>query len=331
MHDWGAVASGAFGRKFRRAEEIARISGRRQQGRSNAVSAKRAGCGCFEHKAVEPMNPAQKALWYIESHLAEPLTLDEIAEVAGVSRFHLVRAFTAVTGMPVMRYARARRLTEAARALAGGAPDILNVALEADYGSHEAFTRAFRDHFGMTPEAVRAATRFDSPKLQEPITMDQTALDNLQPPRFVTGKPLLVAGIGERYDCDSSAAVPGQWRRFNQTMHAIPGRIGKVAYGVCCNGDDSGNFDYVAGVEVADFSDLPREFQRVRIPEQRYAVFTHSEHISTIRRTVGTIWNHWLPASGMKAADAPNFERYDETFDSVTGNGGLEIWVPVRE
>ena len=102
-----------------------------------------------------------------------------------------------------------------------------------------------------------------------------------------------------------------------------------MAYGVCCNGDDAGNFDYIAGVEVSDFSDLPREFSSVRIPEQRYAVFTHSEHISTIRRTVGTIWNHWLPASGLKAADAPNFERYDEKFDPVSGNGGLEIWVPV--
>ena len=277
------------------------------------------------------MNPAQKALWYIESHLAEPLTLEEIADMSGVSRFHLVRAFAAFTGLPVMRYVRARRLTEAARALAAGAPDILTLALEADYGSHEAFTRAFRDHFGVTPEAVRAATRFDSPKLQEPIVRDQTALDHLPPPRFETGKPLLIAGLGERYDCEGSAAVPGQWRRFQQSMDAIPGRIGKVAYGVCCNGDDSGNFDYVAGVEVADFSGLPSEFQRVRIPEQKYAVFTHSEHISTIRRTVGTIWNHWLPASGMKAADAPNFERYDENFDPVTGNGGLEIWVPVRE
>src|SRR5262249_38980664 len=104
------------------------------------------------------MNPAQRALWYIESHLAEPMTRDEIAGVAGVSRFHLVRAFAAATGFPVMRYVRARRLTEAARALAGGAPDILSLALEADYGSHEAFTRAFRDHFGATPEAVRAAT-----------------------------------------------------------------------------------------------------------------------------------------------------------------------------
>ena len=69
-----------------------------------------------------------------------------------------------------------------------------------------------------------------------------------------------------------------------------------MAYGVCCNGDDSGNFDYIAGVEVSDFSDLPREFGRVRIPEQRYAVFRHSEHISTIRRTVNAIWNQWLPA-----------------------------------
>jgi AraC family transcriptional regulator len=277
------------------------------------------------------MNPAQKALWFIEGHLAEPLTLDEIAGIAGISRFHLVRAFAAATGLSVMRYARARRLTEAARALAAGAPDILSVALEAGYGSHEAFTRAFRDHFGVTPEAVRAATCFDTLTLQEPIMMDSTALDHLQPPRFEISKPLLIAGLGERYNWESGAAIPGQWQRFHQCEPRIPGRIGKVAYGVCCNGDDSGNFDYVAGVEVADFSDLPREFYRVRIPEQKYAVFSHGEHISTIRRTISTIWNHWLPTSGFKAADAPNFERYGENFDPATGDGGLEIWVPVKE
>jgi AraC family transcriptional regulator len=143
---------------------------------------------------------------------------------------------------------------------------------------------------------------------------------------------LLVAGIGERCTIENQGAgIPSQWQRFHQTIENVPGRIGKVAYGVCCNADDAGNFDYVAGVEVADFSDLPREFQSVRIPGQKYAVFTHAEHISTIRRTVNTIWNHWLPASGMKAADAPSFERYDEKFDSSTGNGGLEIWIPVRE
>jgi AraC family transcriptional regulator len=161
--------------------------------------------------------------------------------------------------------------------------------------------------------------------------MDSTLLDNLKPPRFETGRPLLVAGIGERYNCEGGAAIPGQWQRFHHSIDSIPARVGKVAYGVCCNGDDAGNFDYIAGAEVADFSDLPREFVRVRIPAQKYAVFTHAEHISTIRRTVNTIWNHWLPASEMKAADAPNFERYDEKFDTSTGNGGLEIWIPVRE
>src|SRR6201989_1228043 len=130
------------------------------------------------------MNPAQKALWYIESHLAGPMTLDDISDVAGISRFHMVRAFAAATGFSVMRYVRARRLTEAARALAAGAPDILSLALGADYGSHEAFTRAFRDHFGATPEAVRASACLAHLKLQEPVLMDSTATDNLKPPRF---------------------------------------------------------------------------------------------------------------------------------------------------
>src|SRR6202012_2126764 len=143
------------------------------------------------------MNPARKALWFIESHLADELTLDDISDVAGVSRFHMVRAFAAATGLSVMRYVRARRLSEAARSLAAGAPDILTLALDADYGSHEAFTRAFRDQFGVTPEAVRSARRLDHIKLQEPILMDSSFTDNLQAPRFETSKALLIAGISE--------------------------------------------------------------------------------------------------------------------------------------
>src|ERR1044072_8498711 len=227
------------------------------------------------------MNPAQKALWYVESHLADSLTLDEIASVGGVSRFHMGRSFAEATGMSGMRYVRARRLTKAARARPKGAPDILTLALEADYGSHEAFTRAFRDHFGVTPEAVRAATCLDHLKLQEPIMMDSTPATHLAPPRFETAKALLVAGVGERYNhCDSGGAgIPNQWQQFHHKGADIPDRVGKVACVVCCNGDDSGNFDYIAGVEVSDFSDLPRELSRVRISEQRYVVFSHTEHI----------------------------------------------------
>jgi len=274
-------------------------------------------------------SPAQKALWFIESHLSAPLALDDIASVTAVSRFHIVRAFAAATGFSVMRYVRVRRLSEAARALAAGAPDILTVALDADYGSHEAFTRAFREQFGLTPETVRDNASVDGLRIQDPITMDSTPLDNLAPPRFVTGKPLLVAGVGDRFSHDNAAGIPGLWQRFHQTADAIPARIGQAAYGVCCNGDDAGNFDYIAGVGVTDFSDLPREFARIRIPAATFAVFSHPDHVSTIRRTMSTIWNHWLPASGYRIADAPIVERYDAAFDPETGNGGFEIWVPV--
>src|ERR1700687_5023602 len=110
-----------------------------------------------------------------------------------------------------------------------GAPDILTLARDADYGSHEAFTRAFRDHFGVTPEAVRSSTRLDNLKLQEPIVMDSTALDNLQAPHFETTNPFLVAGLGERYTWESGGpAIPGQWQRFHQSVDNIPGRIGQV-------------------------------------------------------------------------------------------------------
>src|ERR1700757_2371760 len=199
MHDWLNVASDAFAVIFARRKKIGCAAGD-----SKDCQAQSAQCdhGAKASKRPFLMNPAHKALWFIESHLADELTLDGIAGVAGISRFHMVRAFAAATGLPVMRYVRARRLSEAARALANGAPDILKLALDADYGSHEAFTRAFRDHFGVTPETVRAATRLDNLMLQEPIVMDSTLIDNLQAPRFATGKPLLIAGIGERYNCE---------------------------------------------------------------------------------------------------------------------------------
>jgi AraC family transcriptional regulator len=68
----------------------------------------------------------------------------------------------------------------------------------------------------------------------------------------------------------------------------------------------------------------------VRVPKQLYAVFSHREHVSTIRCTINTIWNKWLPESGHEVADAPNFERYGEDFDSKSGTGTIEIWVPLR-
>jgi AraC family transcriptional regulator len=276
------------------------------------------------------MNAVGKAIWFIETHFSGNISLDDIARSAGVSRYHVVRAFGFATGHSVMRYVRGRRLTEAARSLARGAPDILVVALDAGYGSHEAFTRAFREQFGLTPETVRTQGHLCNIELVEPIKMDETLIADLRPTRFESSKPLLIAGLGERYTCETSKAIPAQWQRFVPYLGNISRQAGRSTFGVSCNGDDEGNFDYIAGVEVTDFSDLPAAFICVRIGPQKYAVFSHREHISTIRRTIMTIWSKWLPESGHEVADAPNFERYGEEFDPKTGMGGFEIWIPIK-
>lgn len=276
------------------------------------------------------MNAVEKALWFIESHFAGEITLEEIATTVGVSRFHMTRAFGTATGHSIMRYVRGRRLTEAAKALSRGAPDILSVALDAGYGSHEAFTRAFREEFGVSPETIRTHGHLKKIDVVEPIKLDETLLIKLEPPRLESGRRLLIAGIGARYTCEASAGIPSQWQRFLPHLDHIPGQIARTAYGVSCNSDDAGSFDYVCGVEVKDFLRIPADWSRVRIAEQKYAVFAQRDHISTIRSTWNTIWNEWLPNSEYEMADAPDFERYGEHFNSTTGTGGFEIWIPVK-
>ena len=69
--------------------------------------------------------------------------------------------------------------------------------------------------------------------------------------------------------------------------------------------------------------------ERVDLPSQLYAVFTHTGHISDLPKTVYTIWNKVLPESGLEAAKAPDFEKYDHRFDGQTGRGEVEVWIPI--
>jgi AraC family transcriptional regulator len=160
--------------------------------------------------------------------------------------------------------------------------------------------------------------------------MDSTPMPTLAPPRFETSKPLLLVGLVARYDQDTSAGIPSQWERLQPYLGEVSKQVGKTAYGACYNTDDDGNFDYICGVEVADFSDVPEGFVTLRVPSHKYAVFRQNEHISTIRRTFSAIWSQWLPDSGHKPADAPVLERYGPEFSATTGTGGFEIWLPLE-
>ncbi|CAM5423512.1 Right origin-binding protein [Mycolicibacterium aubagnense] len=275
--------------------------------------------------------PVEKAIWFIESHFAGDITLDDVAKVCDLSRFQMSRLFSYATGNSVTGYLRGRRLTEAARALASGAPDIMAVALDAGYGSHEAFSRAFRDQFGLTPAELRTRGHLEGLRLVEPLREDPKIRLRLPPPRIEAPGPLLIAGIGRRFACDDHAGIPALWQEFTPHIGGLADQRGKAAYGLVTGSAASDSYFYLAGVEVSGFSDLDRAFAGIRLPAQRWAVFRQDGHITTISPTIHAIFSQALPEARLTPGDMPDLiERYDEDFDAMTGAGGFEIWVPVR-
>jgi AraC family transcriptional regulator len=92
---------------------------------------------------------------YIREHIDEALTREALAEVAGFSVPHFHRIFTAQIGENIASYVRRMRLERAGRKLRMGAVDITQVALAAGYDTHTAFSRAFKQQYGLSPSQFR--------------------------------------------------------------------------------------------------------------------------------------------------------------------------------
>lgn len=97
---------------------------------------------------------------HIEAHLSESLNLTAIATSTHYSKYHLHRQFTSEAGMTVGEYVQRRRLTEAARQLVITNRSILDIALEAGFGSQQAFSAAFKRMFKKTPRQYRLDKEF---------------------------------------------------------------------------------------------------------------------------------------------------------------------------
>jgi len=118
-------------------------------------------------------------------------------------------------------------------------------------------------------------------------------------------------------------------------MLEVPNRRGHHTLGVCVDADpdtiEEAGFTYVAGVEVDRIDAVPDGMIAMTLPANAYAVFTHSGHISRLPDTVKQVWGHWLPSSSHVHVPAPDFELYDERWDPTTGEGDIDIYVPIAE
>lgn len=104
---------------------------------------------------MESKEIVNKSLQYIEEHIEEPVTLEEIALYAGYSEFHFARIFKESQGMTVMEYVNMRKMIKASWEILQG-EKIIEVAMKYGWQSHSGFTKAFKKQFGFYPALLRA-------------------------------------------------------------------------------------------------------------------------------------------------------------------------------
>ena len=152
------------------------------------------------------------------------------------------------------------------------------------------------------------------------------------PTRFEQGTALRLAGVQQHYTYANRREIPRQWNQFGPRIETVPERTGSADYGVVITTPGNPDFDYLTGFAVSDTAGLPADFTIKEIPAQRYAVFAHMGHVSTMCETIDAAFNQWLPKSECKTTGNPDFlERYGAGFDPVTGRGDIEIWLPVND
>jgi len=119
---------------------------------------------CLENGLPSPKQPEHVALVrareFIREHYRHPVTLGELEAVSGLSRFHLVRAFTKAFGVPPHAY-QIRVQIQSARALLGAGTPPAEVAAETGFADQSHLTRHFKAVYGTTPGEYRRACGFD--------------------------------------------------------------------------------------------------------------------------------------------------------------------------
>jgi AraC family transcriptional regulator len=124
--------------------------------------------------------------------------------------------------------------------------------------------------------------------------------------------------------------IPRLWGEFAARVAEVQNRVEEHAtYGVVGNYEDSGEFDYVAGINVSAAAEIPEGMVSWDIPAQTYAVFSCT--LPTIGSTLEHIHGTWFPASGYRQADGPAIELYDEDFDPENPDSLMYLYIPVEQ
>ncbi|TQV87781.1 AraC family transcriptional regulator [Aliikangiella coralliicola] len=276
-----------------------------------------------------------KSIDFIEQHLYDKISVHEIAAASHYSTYHFSRIFKALVGDTPKEYLRKRRLTVAAKRLLSENIGILDLALDCQFDSQEAFTRAFKTLFNITPAQYRKQN--DPFRLLYKDQFSPNMLRFLQDelsmePEIISRPALKLVGIAKQYD-NANLSLPMLWSAFRPYKDKIKNRIGDDSFGIYESYEEEGDevkFSYVCTASVSNFDHIPEGMTARELPQQMYAKFTHRGSITNLEQTLKYIWGSWLPKSNYDYIEKPDFELYPSGYNVADPKSEMYLHIPIQ-
>jgi len=282
-----------------------------------------------------------RVLAHIQAHLDDPLSLDELAALACFSRYHFHRIFKGMVGESVKEYVRRLRLERAAGQLKVGSASVIEIALDAGYESHEAFTRSFKRCFGAAPSHFRSIRRMPFAAVASGVHYRHG--ESVQHFRsFHRGgdmdvnirelKPMRVAFLRH---VGPYGEVGSTWDRL-LTVMGKDGYLGggSMMLGICHDDPETtppSKIRYDACVTVGEDFAASGDTQVQTVAGGDYAMTTHMGPYSDLGRTYAELMGQWIPRSGRELRDVPCFEVYLNDPQSTAPEDLLtDIYAPLQ-
>lgn len=249
---------------------------------------------------------------FVRAHATEPLTLAQIAGVAGVSPFHFARIFAAVTGETLFHYVQRLRLRLAAEMLLED-PEarVTDIALRVGYSTPSSFNRVFKRFVGMAPTRFRARrswkllVRLDPPRRRRQVKLDISPKPAI---RVRDDRPFVhVRRLGPYAD-----EAPRAWSDLHQALTGASFVAADSEFvGVCHDDSETvpeSALRYDAGVTVTEGIPALPGTELGTLRGGRYAVFRYRGSYSRLGQAFEQVFGGWVVTSGVKLREAPCLE-----------------------
>ena len=259
------------------------------------------------------------AIDYIEENLAGEIDFTEAANRAFCSIYHFHRMFFALNGITPVEYTRRRRLTLAATEISSNSGRIIDIAMRYGYNSPDAFTRAFRNLHGVTPQAARepGVTLTAFPR----IFFNVVSNGGKDMDYRIVNKPAFSVALKVRQftnvDGQNFNDIPKWWEELlaSPDCEALtvlsgnkPGDVtGGGMLGVCYGEEETGDFYYAIAVEITDDVQTGK-FEKMVIPATTWAVFDCI--LPELQEITGKIYSEWYASTGYEHPAVPDLEVY---------------------